>query len=133
MHGRALFCFRSGDFLSDIKDAEKRRVYVEGPTDGELHELGAENAERRAAVRRQQLADLKSRIRALSPPMPLFDGYPCTWEAAGSSRREGVLPKSLFFESVWFMVIAAIIRNIAGRALARSRTPRPAKLWSQRR
>jgi hypothetical protein len=92
MHGRALFCFRSGDFLSDIKDAEKRRVYVEGPTDEELREFGPEEAEHRAAVRRRQLADLKNQIRALSPPMPLFDGYPCTWEEAGSSRREGVLP-----------------------------------------
>jgi hypothetical protein len=91
MHGRALFCFRSGDFLSDIKDAEKRRAYVEGPTDEELRELGPEEAERRAAVRRQQLAELKNRIRALSPPMPLFDGYPCTWEAARSSRREEAL------------------------------------------
>ena len=82
MHGRALFCFRSEDFLRDIKDEEKRRVYVEGSTDEELHELGPEEAEPRAAVRRQQLADLKNRIRALSPPMPLFDGYPCTWDQA---------------------------------------------------
>ncbi len=87
MHGRALFCFRSEDFLREIKEKEKRRVYVEGPTDEELHQLGPEEAERRAAVRRQQLADLKSRIRDPLPPMPLFDGYPCTWEAAGSSRR----------------------------------------------
>ena len=91
MHGRALFCFRSEDFLREIKEKEKRRVYVEGPTDEELHQLGPEEAERRAAVRRQQLADLKSRIRDPLPPMPLFDGYPCTWEAAGSSRREEAL------------------------------------------
>lgn len=80
MNGGVLFCFRSDRFLDDIKGEQQRRVYVECPTDEELRELGNEEAECRAAIRRQQLADLKNQIRALSPPMPLFDGYPCKWD-----------------------------------------------------
>ncbi len=87
MHGRALFCFRDERFLDAITDKQQRRVFVEGPTDEELRDLGPEEAERRAARRRDQLAALKQAIRALSPPMPLFDGYPCQWQP-GSSRRE---------------------------------------------
>ncbi len=82
MQGRALFCLRAEDFLRDIEDKENRRVYLEGPTDEELHKFGRQVAEHRAAVHRQQLANLKNGIRALSPPMPLFDGYPCTWDPA---------------------------------------------------
>lgn len=79
MHGRALFCFRSDRFLDAIADEQQRRVYVEGPTDAELRELEPEEAERRAAHRGQQLAELKETIRKQSPPMPLLDGYPCQW------------------------------------------------------
>lgn len=84
MQERALFCFRSETFLDQIRDEQQRRVYVEGATGTELRELGDEEAERRASIRRHQLADLKNRIRALSPPMPLFDGYPCVWDAGAA-------------------------------------------------
>ncbi|HQZ65021.1 MAG TPA: DUF4062 domain-containing protein [Planctomycetaceae bacterium] len=79
MHGRALFCFRADSFLHAIKEKEKRRVYVEVPTRDELNELGWRKAKQRSQGHRQQLEELKKRIRSLSPPMPLFDGYPCQW------------------------------------------------------
>ena len=69
MHDRALFCFRSERFLDEIKDEQQRRVYMEGATGKEMRELESEEAE------------LKNQIRALSPPMALFDDYPCTWDA----------------------------------------------------
>ena len=80
MHGWALFGFRSEGFLNDVTDPDQRRVYVESHTGTELHELGPEKAEQCAAKRRSQLAELKTHIRDLSPPLILFDGYPCQWE-----------------------------------------------------
>ena len=95
MHRRALFCFRSDRCLASIANEQQRRVFVEGATEEELRELGREEAERRAAKRRNQLQELKQRIKKLSPPMPLFDGYPCLWQPGSSQRQEALtsLPK----------------------------------------
>jgi hypothetical protein len=89
---RALFCLRSERFLEDIDEEQDRRVFTEGPTDEERRALGPEEAERRATNRHRLLAELKTEIRALSPPMPLFDGYPCTWdqnEVDPATRKSG--------------------------------------------
>lgn len=93
MHGRALFCFRSNQFLKTITDEQQRRVFVEGPTDEELLELGFEEAERCARKRSEQLKELKQSIRKLSPSMPLFDGYLCKWESNRCEENLTSLPQ----------------------------------------
>jgi tetratricopeptide (TPR) repeat protein len=82
MRRRALFCFRSEDFLNDIDEPELRRIYTEEPGAEELMELGPFQAEKCAAGRRSQLSRLKEQIRAL-PHTPVLDGYPCTWDRTG--------------------------------------------------
>jgi telomerase protein component 1 len=77
---RALFCFRGDQFLDGI-DSVHRAIYEEQATDEDTTALGRDEAERRAAERRGQLADLKNQIRKLSPPLRLLDGYSCTWDA----------------------------------------------------
>ena len=88
MQERALFGFRSDAFLETLTE-EQRRVYNEGPAEEELRDCGPEDAERRAAGRRLMLADLKDRIRALSPPLTLFDGYPCNWDQTAIDPANG--------------------------------------------
>ncbi len=79
MHKRALFCFRSERFLTEITDEQQHRVFEEGSTDEELQKFGTKEAERLAQKRYDQLKELKLRIKNLSPQMPLFEDYPCHW------------------------------------------------------
>lgn len=72
MAGHAYFYFRDPAFLDQVPEAE-RDAYLELPTAEEIEALGPEQAEARAAARRQQLADLKDRIR--STAFPVRDDY----------------------------------------------------------
>jgi tetratricopeptide (TPR) repeat protein len=72
MAGHAYFYFRDPAFLDQVPEAE-RDAYLELPTAEEIEALGPEQAEVRAAARRQQLADLKDRIR--STTFPVRDDY----------------------------------------------------------
>ena len=74
MAGRAFFYFRDPAYAQRLAAAGEAQM-VEGPDPKEVKELGAAEAERCAGHRRDKLADLKDRIRALCQErgMPLRD------------------------------------------------------------
>lgn len=81
MTERAFFYLRDPAFIVDLP-AERKQVFLEGPTEEERRELPPEAAEACAEKRRRQLHALKAQLRALRPGLFVFDGYPCHWDAA---------------------------------------------------
>jgi tetratricopeptide (TPR) repeat protein len=61
-------------YLRDPSYADSEAALQEGPNDEEIADHGREEAERRAAERRQKLAALKERIRASQ--LPVRENYP---------------------------------------------------------
>ncbi|MEZ5177267.1 MAG: DUF4062 domain-containing protein [Acidimicrobiales bacterium] len=72
MAGHAFFYLRDPAWAAAQPEAE-RATYLEAASAEEAAELGADEAEARAEARRQQLADLKDRIRRSG--FPVVDGY----------------------------------------------------------
>ena len=56
-----------------------RGVISKVPTDENSRKFGSGGIKYRAGNRSNQLNELKKRIKRLSPPILLFDGYPCRW------------------------------------------------------
>jgi tetratricopeptide (TPR) repeat protein len=72
MAGHSFFYFRDPAFVDALPAAERPK-HLEGPLPEERERLGDAEAERRAAARRDRLADLKQRIRRSG--LPVREGY----------------------------------------------------------
>jgi tetratricopeptide (TPR) repeat protein len=72
MAEHAFFYLRSPTFIDSLP-AEERAQFREEPTRSEIEKLGTEVAKRRTDERKQNLVDLKERIRASG--FPVRDGY----------------------------------------------------------
>jgi ATP/maltotriose-dependent transcriptional regulator MalT len=72
MAGHAFFYLRDPAWAR-AQPASEQATYLEAASPEEVAELGPDEAEARAAARRQQLADLKDRI--LTSGFPVVDGY----------------------------------------------------------
>jgi tetratricopeptide (TPR) repeat protein len=59
----AFFYLRSPEYLASLP-AERRALLSDGPRPGEVEAIGRREAERRAARRRERLAELKERVRS---------------------------------------------------------------------
>lgn len=68
MADHALFYFRDPAFVESLA-SDRRRDYLEFPTEGEINKYGRAEAERRAGERSRKLIALKARIRASGLPV----------------------------------------------------------------
>jgi tetratricopeptide (TPR) repeat protein len=69
----AFFYFRDPAYVDALPPAE-RQAFRDGPSADEISRLGATQAQRRAAERRERLAALKERIRRSG--LPVHEGFP---------------------------------------------------------
>jgi WD40 repeat protein len=81
MTERAFFYLRDPAFIVNVP-AERKQVFLEGPTEQEFRDLSPDAAAACAAERRRKLHELKEKLRALQPGLFVFDNYPCRWDSA---------------------------------------------------